>query len=703
MDRRKEFLTRVYIVLFAFVLIALLLISKATYIHMVEGKQLRPKSKELYYTVDSVEAERGRILADDGSPLATSQPIFEIRMDTRAKGLMKNVFHQKVDSLAAAMQSLLYPDRNVADIKKALKQAYKAGSRYVLIGKKLNYEQMLAVKRFPLLNLGQNAGGLIVISETKRIKPFQHLASRTVGLQRENADLVGLEKSFDHYLKGKIGHRVSRKAGANLYLPVSGLGEILPQKGLDVHTTIDIGIQEVAELALEESIRTHLAESGCAIVMEVETGAIKAIANLAWSPEGDLVEDYNYAIAKSTEPGSTMKLASLLALISEAGVDTSAAVDLQGGSCAFYDRVMYDSKIHGQRIKDLSYAFIQSSNVGISKLVNEHFARDPKAFVKYLRKLGLHLKTGVELDGEPEPILKDPVKNKDQWYGTSLPWMSVGYELQLTPLQMLSFYNSVANHGKWVKPRLVNSIQDGHKVIKSFPVESRDQAIASSAELEIVHALMKAVVERGTARNIYTEHYGISGKTGTAVTNYFNKDAATKSYQGSFAGFFPSNDPVYSCIVVIYNPQKDLYYGGDVAAPVFKKIADRCMRSEFSKTAAINIEPKATLTNERLPVGNKGAIADFTTLFRMIGLPFEKQSAGTWVITYTGDQGIEAQITPVEDHVMPDLTGMGLRDACYLMDSFGGRLIPRGIGKIVHQNISPGTIVKRPVVEVILN
>lgn len=703
MDRRRELLTRVFIVMIAFAIVAVMLISKATYIHVVEGKILRKKSKDLYYTVETVEAERGRILAVDGSPLATSQPIFEIRMDTRAKGLSKTVFERKLDSLANQMHVFLYPEKNLADIKQALKLSYKKGSRYVLIGRNLNYEQMLVVKQFPILNLGPNAGGLIIKSETKRIKPYQHLASRTIGIQREHAELVGLEKSFNQVLEGKVGHRVSRKAGPNLYLPVSGLEEILPQKGKDIKTTVDVGIQEVVELALEDCIRTNLAESGCAIVMEVETGAIKAIANLGWTKDGELVEDYNYAIAKSTEPGSTMKLASLLALLTVSQVDTSTLVDLQGGSCAFYDRVMYDSKIHGQRIKNLAYSFIQSSNVGISKLVAEQFSKKPQQFVDFLRRLGLDKKTGIELEGEPEPVLKDPVKNKEIWYGTSLPWMSVGYELQLTPMQLLCFYNTIANDGKRVKPRLVSAIMDGHKTIKSFKPEVEDIPSLPIDKLEIAKALMQEVVDRGTAKNIKSERYDISGKTGTAVTNYFHKDAATKSYQASFAGFFPSKNPVYSCIVVIYNPQQDLFYGGDVAAPVFKRIADRCMRAEFYKSAALNINPKVTLTNERLPLGNKGAAEDFDKLFRYIGLPFEKHVTGTWIETNMNANAIGAVQSSIEDNVMPDLSGMGLRDACFLMDAYGGKLFPKGSGKIIYQNIPPGTIIKHPMVEVVLD
>ncbi|MBK9109001.1 MAG: transpeptidase family protein [Saprospiraceae bacterium] len=703
MDRKREFLARVYTVLSVFAVAAIALIVKAAMIHMGEGKELRKKSKDLYYTVESVEAERGRILADDGSPLATSQPIFELRMDMKASGLKPELFYQKLDSLAHALQSYLYQTKSKDEIKAWLKQAYKKGNRFLFIAKGLNYEQMSTIKEFPLFSLGPNTGGLIIKSETRRIKPFQHFASRTIGLDRKNADPIGLEKSFDEYLKGKVGHRVTRKAGPNLYLPVSGLEEILPQKGMDVNSTINTGIQEVAELALEDAIRNHHAESGCAIVMEVETGAIKAIANLGWNENLELVEDYNYAVANSTEPGSTFKLASLLALLEIAGVDTSAGVDLQGGSCRFYDRNMYDSKMHGIHYKDLAYSFIQSSNVGISKLVNEHFSKNPKEFVDYLKKLGIHQKTNIEIDGEPVPIIKDPKRNKNIWYGTSLPWMAVGYELQLTPLQILCIYNTVANGGIRVQPRLVDQISDGYKTVRKYTPKVAHDTVISEKNLKIAQALMHAVVDRGTAKNIYTEMYEIAGKTGTAVTNYFHKDAANKTYQASFAGYFPADNPIYSCIVVIYNPQSSAYYGSEVAAPVFRKIADRCMRAEFSKKAVLNTEPKVALASERMPVGNKGMQDDFERLFQFIGLPYKPSNSNVWVETYTGSEGIDVHEQIFEANVMPDLTGMGLRDASYLMDAYKAKLLPRGNGKIIYQNVPPGSIVKGPIVEIILN
>ncbi|MFZ1298708.1 MAG: penicillin-binding protein [Saprospiraceae bacterium] len=702
MDRRKEFLIRVYVVLAVFALIAGVLMWKAFTINVVQGDGWRKKGKELYFSLMPVKAERGKILAEDGSPLATSQPIFEIRMDTRASGLTQELFNRHVDSLADNLQRFLYPEKSKQAIKNVLVSARKKSDRYVLIARNLNYDQMVTVKGFPLFRLGPNKGGMITITENRREKPYKNFASRTIGLDRENAEPIGLEKSFDQFLKGHEGQRVMRKVGPNIYIPVNGLEELTAKKGNDIVTTLNPGIQEIAELSLADAITKHQAEEGCAIVMDVATGAIKAIANLSWNNAGELVENYNYAIGKSSEPGSTFKLASLIALLEERTVDTSTAVDLNGGACRFYDRIMKDSKMHGVGKSDLTYSFIQSSNVGISKIAASVFENNPARFVNYLKRFGLSTKTGIELDGEPSPLIKDPQKNKDMWYGTTLPWMSVGYELQLTPLQILNFYNGIANGGKVMKPYLVSDILNGNHTVKHFdPVVLRDSIISEST-LNKVMELMKQVVEKGTAKNIKSDVYSIAGKTGTAVSNYFEKGSEKKNYQSSFAGFFPADDPKFSCIVVVYNPQEAGFYGSEVAAPVFKRIADRCMRTVFTKTAAINLIPKSTPVNERLPVGNKGFAKDFEMVFKHIGLPLHQKEQAKWIETSTGEDGVYTVDWNFDGKLMPDLRGMGLRDAMYVMDGYGVKLIPHGIGKITTQSISPGLQISSKLVELYL-
>lgn len=692
-DRKKELLIRVYLVLAAFGLVALYLSWSAVRIVSVEGAEWRQKGEELYFKLVSIEAERGKILADDGSPLAISLPFFEIRMDTRAKGLTNELFNKNVDSLAWHLSADLMPERSVAEVRNWLIRERKSKNRYLLIGRSLDYNQMEKLKNYPIFRGGPNKGGLIVIRKDRREKPFKLLASRTIGLNRENAQSIGLESSFNVWLKGEEGQRLMKKVGPDIYLPVDNVIEIEAKRGKDVKTTLDVGIQEVAEDALAEAIQYHAAEKGCALVMNVKTGAICAIANLGFDETGALTENFNYAMAYSTEPGSTMKLASVAAMLENGGLDLKSPVQLSGGEAYFYNKKMKDSENHGVGMSDLQYSFEKSSNVGISRLAHQVFgsAEGQKKFADYYRKFRLDKKTGIELEGETSPVVKHPEKNKDKWYGTTVPWMSVGYELQLTPLQVLNFYNTVANQGVMMKPYVVSEILDDDQVIKKYEPKVIAKDLFSQRTLAQLHTLLRGVVEQGTGSSIKSEHYNISGKTGTAVTNYFASGESSKEYQASFCGFFPSENPEYSCIVVIYNPKQGGYYGGQAAAPVFRKIADRCMRNKNQVAQSVNEQPKPVLTGDILPVGNHGYNGDFKALFGFIGLPYLDQKKSEWVRTQSDKSGIYTLPQHYDNSRVPDLLGMGLRDAMFLLDRHGVQVMVRGSGKVVSQNLNPGT------------
>ncbi|MBK9631036.1 MAG: penicillin-binding protein 2 [Saprospiraceae bacterium] len=540
MDRKKELLIRVYVILGLFGCVAAYMIYHAIKIVAIEGDEWRQKGEELYFKLVSIEAERGKILSDDGSPLALSLPFFEIRMDTRAKGLTSELFNAKVDSLAACLVRDLYQEKSLNEVKNWLVRERKAKNRYLLIARSLDYNQLEELRTYPILRSGQNKGGLIVIRKDRREKPFKLLASRTIGLKRENAPSIGLESSFDPWLKGEEGQRLMKKVGPDLYLPVDEVIEIEAKRGKDIKTTIDIGIQEVAEEALSEAILNHGAQKGCAVVMDVKTGAIKAIANLGLDASGQIVEDFNYALGYSTEPGSTMKLASVAAMLEEGKVDLKTAVQLNGGEAYFYNKKMKDSESHGVGMSDLQYSFEKSSNVGISRLAYEVFGsgEGQKKFAEYYKKFRLHKKSGIELEGESVPVVKHPVEDKDKWYGTSVPWMSVGYEIQLTPLQILNFYNAVANRGVMMKPYIVSQILDDDKVVKAIEPKVLQQELFSEKTLTQLNILLAGVVTNGTGKVIQSEQFNISGKTGTAVTNYYLTGLEQKQYQASFCVFF---------------------------------------------------------------------------------------------------------------------------------------------------------------------
>ncbi|MEO6189117.1 MAG: penicillin-binding protein 2, partial [Saprospiraceae bacterium] len=557
MSRKGEFLNRVYFIMIGFLMVALALIAQAFRISQLQGEQWRSKGKELYYKPIDIEAERGKILSDDGSPLAISLPFFDIHMDTKARGLTTEIFKSKVDSLAYFLSADVYENSSVEEVRKILVKARQNGNRYLLIKKSADYQMLQRIKNFPIFRFGQNKGGLIIDRNDRREKPFKILASRTIGLIRENAQSIGIENRYNELLKGETGQRLMKKVGPDIYLPVDDVNEIEPKRGKDIVTTINMDIQEVAENALYESLVEHHAEKACAIVMEVKTGAIKAIANLGFDEQGNIGENFNLAIGNSTEPGSTLKLASVAAMLEENKVNIHTPVNLNGGSFTYYNRKMKDSELHGIGITDLQYAFIKSSNVGISRLANDVFSsyEEQKRFASYYQKFGLNEKTRIDIEGEPMPIVKHPVKDKDTWYGTTVPWMSVGYELQLTPLQILNFYNAIANNGRLMKPYILASVLDNEiEIIKTEPKILRDSIMSTNTLLQL-RALLKDVVDNGTASTIKSEQYSISGKTGTAVTNYHIVGADKKEFQASFCGFFPSEEPIYSCIVVVYNPE----------------------------------------------------------------------------------------------------------------------------------------------------
>ncbi|NOT38194.1 MAG: transpeptidase family protein [Saprospiraceae bacterium] len=683
--------------MFGFLMAAIALIVQAVRINQIQGEEWRSKGKELYYKPIDIEAERGKILSDDGSPLAISLPFFDIHLDTRARGLTTEFFKKNIDSLSLLLSQHVFKDLSQQSVKKMLVKERDRGNRYLLIVKSADYQLMETIKKFPIFRSGQNKGGIIIDRNDRRERPFKILASRTIGIARNNAPSIGLESKYDNLLKGESGQRLMKKVGPDVYLPVDDVNEIEPKKGKDIVTTINVEIQEAVELALSQAVQTHQAEKACAIVMDVKTGAIKAIANLGYDEQGILNENYNYAIANSTEPGSTMKLASVAAMLEEGNFNIHSTVDQNYGSWTFYDRKMVDSEDHNVTQTDLEYSFIKSSNVGISKLVNQAFGsiEGQKKFASYYQKFGLTAKTSIDLDGEPDPLIKHPVKDKSTWYGTTVPWMSIGYEMQLTPLQVLNFYSSVANGGRLMKPYLLEAILENDIEIKRTKPTIIKDSLFSTNTLTQLHTILRGVVESGTASKVFSDQFNISGKTGTAVTNYYKQEVVGKEYQASFCGFFPSEDPIYSCIVVMYNPAIG-FYGAQCAAPVFRVIAERCMRSRTLAGQYINVVPKPVLTSSGMPIGNYGYSKDFEQVFKHIELPYNNHHNEAWVKTTLGNNGIQTQPKTFVRGLIPDLTGMGLRDALFLLDRVGIKVKVTGSGKVIWQSIPPGTLHSNP-------
>jgi len=690
-DMKKEFLLRAYIVAFGMVALSLLLAYKTAKISIVEGPHWRSVGDSLYLKYVPVIADRGDILASDGSLLVTSLPYFDLHMDFKAGGLRENIFRENVDSLAWCLSHYVRTDLNERQMRDWLIQHRRQGDRYALLARNVSIRELERIKTFPIFRLGKNKGGLIIDRQQTRVKPYKLLAGRTLGLHRENAPTVGLERTFDEHLKGEEGQRLMQRVTGGAWIPVSNLSDLEGRRGADIVTTIDPGIQDIAEYALLEGLERSQAQKGTVIVMEVETGKIVAIANLGRNGGTGFDEDYNYAVGFSAEPGSTFKLASVMALLEDGAADLETPVDLGGGTGKFYDRTMKDSKQHGIHESTMRKAFELSSNVGIARLVQDYYGRDGRAgkFVEHLRDFHLDEPAGIELDGEPKPFIKDPSKPEHRWSGTTLPWMSTGYECSLTPLQLLRFYNAVANGGRMMKPYIVSEIQREGRTVKRFRPEVVDSRIASSTTIRKAQELLQGVVEEGTAKDYKPDYYMFCGKTGTARTDYFDPTSPRKQYMASFAGYFPAEKPKYSCLVMVYDPVIGGFYGSTAALPIFRKIADRCLGIGRDLLASQEL-PDTVAYKDGFRLAGWSQKKELDELVDEMSLDAEVEGEGDWARLVGGREfGMEVQqIT--EKNVVPDLYGMGIRDAVYLLESRGVRVSFHGVGRVRSQSIQKG-------------
>jgi cell division protein FtsI (penicillin-binding protein 3) len=700
---KNEVLIRVYLVGAVVLLVGILISLRLFQLGVTDSAKWKRKADEQFLRwVDSPQ-DRGNILADDGSLLATSLPFFDIHFDAKAEGLTNEVFNDNVDSLSMLLSTYVDPQFTPGEYKDWLSSLRSAdqgakGIRYVPIAKRISYSKMQLVKNFPMFRLGRYKGGLIVEQRPERERPYKMLAQRTIGYVREGALPVGLEGSFDNVLGGTGGKRLMLRVPGDYYIPLNDLAEIEPRPGDDVVTTLDINIQDAAETALLEALQTHEAIHGCAVVMEVKTGKIRAMANIGRAEEG-WWETFNYAVGQRVEPGSMFKLASFMAMIEDGHLtDLDEKVPVFGGKVKIYDEELVDAVPHGMDTMTIRQVFAQSSNVGTATLTQKYYGANKSkqaAFVSRLREFGLAMPTGVEVGGEELPYIKDPGDAKAEWSGTTLPWMSIGYEMLYTPVQVLQFYNAVANGGKMMKPYLVQRIEHYGATVKEFSPTVQQRSIASQKTIKAAHQLLRQVVEDGTAKNIRPKHYTIAGKTGTTQLNYHKFKASTGiRHQASFCGFFPADNPVYSCIVVISEPKSGGYHGAEVAAPVFRKIADHCFAMKANMHLPIKVDKDKRLHTDSLPSFDAGLRADFEASLRWLGMDyFESDEARTEWITIKAAQGDSLILMDrvISEKLVPSVVGMGLKDAIYLLENRGCKVRVEGVGRVRSQSVPQGT------------
>ncbi len=687
MTHSKDIKRRAILIYLIMSCLGLGVVAQVVYTQMFESHIWNPENYNITRTV-SVDASRGNIYSDDYSLLATSIPEYEIRWDaTVASSLL---FSENVKGLSQALSDL-FEDKTASEYENVFRKERSEKSRYVLIKRKVNYNELKLLKSFPLFKEGKYKSGFIYHQKNKRQKPFKKLAERTIGYDRIESKSVGLEGAYNLYLKGREGKRLEQKLAGGVWMPIR---ELEPFPGKDLVTTIDIRYQDIAEKSLEERLIHHDAKHGCAILMEVKTGAVKAIVNLKKTEAGECVESYNYAIAESAEPGSTFKLASVIAGLEDGYLHVEDTVDTEGGVYEFYDKTMRDSRRGGYGKVSLKTAFEKSSNVGISKLINQHYKDNPEQFVNRLYSMGLNDPLGIAISGESKPNIRHP-KGKGYWSGTTIPWMSIGYGVEITPLQTLSFYATIANGGKRMRPYFVEAILDNGLVDKSFSPQVISPSICSNTTIEIVKEMLEGVVESGTARNIRNKQYKIAGKTGTNWIDYGTKteDDRTK-YQASFVGYFPADNPKYACIVVVNDPKENGSYGGDVAAPVFKAISD------YVFTTDLELQKENLLEDFESPYSKDGSQQDLLAVLSALGVPVESANeSAEWTLTYAKEEQVELKVRNIADdlvrNTMPNIVGMGLQDAIFLLENYGLKVSYSGKGSIKGQSIPKGNSIRK--------
>lgn len=685
MSIKKDIVLRVRIAFLLTFLVAGAVIYRIAIVQFVEGEQWRSLGETLGMQVMNVKATRGNIYADDGSLLATSLPFYQLAMDPgiSSDGLYKN----NIDSLSFLL-SRYYKDLSPTQYKRKIDQARKNGRRYLTINRQqVGYQDKKRMEQWPLLREGKYKGGVIFEKVEKRFLPFSHLGIRTIGsVNADDRGVVGLEYSFNRQLAGVNGKGLYQKMAGGGWKPIYDGTEQRPVDGYDIQTTINVDLQDVTESALHRELQKHKADYGVAIVMEVSTGKIKAISNLSRNSEGNYYERYNYAVGSqgSREPGSTFKLASMIALLEEVDIKLTDSIDTGDGTLEFFDKTMRDHKPGGFGKMTIQEVFERSSNIGVAKLISHYFGNDPQKFIDYLKKMNLHQPLDFQMVGEGKPYIKDP--SDSTWSGVSLPWMSHGYELKMTPLQMLTLYNAVANSGKMVKPMIVQRVMRADNIIEDFDTEIINPKICSKETLRKVQMMMEGVVERGTATNINHSMYKIAGKTGTAKK--VKNGRYVKEYYTSFAGYFPAEAPRYSCIVVIDNPKGYQIYGSDVSAPVFKEIADRIYSLELDMHEIGNEE--RTFVTGVFPYIKSGKQDELTMICNELGISNHSKSESEWVKTSVINDAVYWNDNKVKYEQVPDVRGMTLRDAIYVLENLGLQVKVEGRGRVATQSMTPG-------------
>ena len=694
MSEKKHIYLRAYVVYFGFVVIMLLVLFKTVSIQL-EGRSNVFASTEEKMPVRTVKKtpRRGEILDVNYTPLVTSVSFYDIHMDPTV--VDQKTFDTDLGELCKGL-ARFYPERSSREWETYIRTARNRGSRYVMIRKKVTNDERKRLRELPIFKMGRLKGGIIDSDETiLRKRPHSELMKRTLGYYKNEGGVelrVGIEGAFHEYLSGEPGEEVEQKFTTGW----KKTGQIVKEaiEGADVVTSIDKEIQEVAHSELERQLRNQGAKNGCVIVMDVKTGFVKAIANLTMAKDGEYYELYNHAVGTKEVPGSTFKLASLMAALEDERININDTVSAYG-EYTFHGSTLHDALKGGYGKITIKRAFEKSSNV-IAQVIHRAYRNDPSAFITRLEQFGLTEPLGIDIAGEPTPTVYRP--GHKSWSKISLPWMAIGYEVQQTPLQTLAFYNAVANNGTLVRPQFVQEIRRGPETVKVFQPIVLKSKICSDRTLGILKECLEGVMKNGgTGSKLTSSQFAIAGKTGTArILNedlrYGNK--GEERYQASFVGYFPAEEPIYSCIVVVSAPSRDIY-GATVSGTVFTAIANKVYASKLKYHTAINEgRPK----KREIPTAYNGTQYDLKNVLGKLQVPYQLGEEGEWLSVKRGEKRLELNKKELLKNKVPDLRGLTARDAVYLIESLGVQAYLIGYGKVVKQSIPPGATAARGVV-----
>ena len=660
-----------------------------------QGKKWKEHGVNFDVRLDTIEAMRGNIYAQDGSLLATSLPFYIVGLDTKVADSAYYARH--LDELIRLL--VKQTGRPAAYYRQLINDARTHPvRRYVqLLPGVVDFQQREKIRKWPFFRpegtkVKVAKGGKFDI-RYNRYRPFGNMAERTVGKLDPATEegFFGIEASFHKELAGEDGINWVERLPSGEKIPIGDGVDVRPKPGADVHTTLDINLQDIAESSLRKTLTRYQADNGCAIVMEVATGEIRAMVNLGQTAGNQFVENFSYAIKGRTNPGSTFKLATMMAVLEEDKLDPDNTwLDTGNGTTYYRGARIEDAKDGGLGRLTVSQILEKSSNIGIHLLMQRYFYNQPDKYLSYLERFRLPSLTGISMKGEIPPYI--PNRKSKYWSKTSLTYMGYGYELELSPLQVLALYNAVANNGYWVRPMIVRRVGSDSRTATYYEPYTTDSPICSSETIKKVQKMLQGVVERGTATNIRSQHYTLAGKTGTSQ-KLINGSYTKGRYYTSFAGYFPADKPKYSCIVIVDNPKgfsmKQLY-AGSVAAPVFKEIADRIFAFDIALHKA---GPRASAKAEPLKwVGSK---KDLEALRATLQLPASTTDSD-WVQASTSRTKTTWKEQNIEKTDLPDVRGMSLRDALFVLENKGFRVIYKGLGKVKEQSLPPSTQYKGP-------